>query len=217
MTKIPKTFVKNLTLYSVAGVFILMVCSLGITFALGANQMEVVGQAYFVSQFSQNPERLPIFPNDNNGQGFFTTSATGQQNIHIIHESFENGDFYLSICTANSNNGNNAWTIDFSFLNPTTYTWINGAASISPWPASAGGLNDERFTFSSATIAPATLTTNQTASVQLTMRSQLGREDTQGAAIVTVQYDLPNGNSTSPSNTRIFFKYYARNALECPL
>ena len=204
-------------IYIAAGIFMLMVCSLGITFALGANQMEITGQAYFVSQTTQNPDRLPIYPNDNAGGGYFTSSATGQQNIHIIHQSYENGDFFLSVCTANSNNGNTIWYITFDFINPTTYVWTNGTTSLAPWSAASGGLDNNRFTFTSATLTPTTLDTNQSATVRLNMQSQLGKDDTQGAAIISVRYDLPYGTSTASRDTRIFFKYYARNSAECPL
>ena len=215
--KLSNTFIKNLVFYTTFGIFALMVCSLGITFALGANQMEITGQAYFSEQTGQNPDRLPMYPDDNGGAGYFTSSATGQQNIHIVNQSYENGDFYLSICTANSNSGNTNWYITFRFTNPTTYTWTNGAASIAPWPPASGGLNNNRFTFTSATILPTTLGTNQIAQVQLNMQSQLGKTDAQGAAIVTIKYDMPYGTSTITRDTRIFFKYYSRDSVECPL
>lgn len=211
--KIQKNLTRKIIPYCLAGLFAALICSLGITFALGANQMEITGQAYFVASVTTNPDRLPIFPVVNNDGNYFNTSASGQQQIFIINQAYVDGDYYLSLCTANSNNGNTSWSVNFSLMNPTSYVWTNGAASFAAWPAGSGGLANVNFTFNSASVTPTTLTTNQTATVVLNMTSQLGKTDTQGAAIVTVKYTF-NGATL---DTRIFFKYYSRNAGECPL
>jgi hypothetical protein len=214
--KFSKIFNKNSAIYLSAGIFILMVCSLGITFALGANQMEITGQAYFMPQTDLPPERLPIRP-ENPGDGSYFVFPAVISQVTIIDQSYQDGDFYLNICADNTNNGNVHWYFTFSFSNPTVYAWTNGAATITPWPASAGGLDNVRFTINSVNLAPTTLITNQTATVQLNIQSQFGRLETQGAAIITIRYNIPSGNSTISRDTRVFFKYYSRTSPECPL
>ena len=210
--------IKNVVIYAGAGLFVLLVCSLGVTFALGANQLEIAGRAYFAEQDddSGDNDNLPIFPTEPPGADpgeYFVPEAGGQQEVGVEGQEFRDGDFYLTFCTTNSNNGNTDWSMSFSFINPTVHTWVNGRTQIRDWPPVDGGLDNQRFTFTSATVTPETLTTNQTATVRLNMRSQLGQADTQGSAIVVVTYDTPNG----PFSTSIYIKYLARNSAECSL
>lgn len=215
--KFSKIINKNSAIYLAAVVFIFMVCSLGITFALGANQLDIAGQAYFMPQTSLPPERLPILPENHGNGSYFTFSAAGNQSVYIINQTYENGDFYLSICADNSNNGNVSWYFAFGFSNPTVYTWTNGTASVTPWPASAGGLDNVRFSTNGVTVTPTSLVTNQSATAQLNIQSQFGKQEAQGAAIITIKYNIPSGGSTVSRDTRVFFKYLSRTSPECPL
>lgn len=204
---------KNIFIYSVAVVFIIIVLSLGSVYATSAGSMSIFGQVYFVTQLSG--DKLPIYPipNGNNPNEYFTPNISGQERIEIIEQKYEDGDLYLSICSSNSNNGNTSFSISFSFLNPTSYTWTNGTATVLTYPTASGGIANNSFTFRSATATPTTVVTNQEVLVTLDMQAQLGKIETCGSAIVNVTYNVSGG----ARSTKIYFKYYARTASECSL
>lgn len=204
---------KRIFIYIIAAIYIGMILSLGAIFAIGSGEMAIFGQAYFISQLVS--DKLPVYPipNGDNPDEYFTPNINGNQQIEIINQKYENGDFYLSICSNNSNNGNTTFNIDFSFLNPTSYTWTNGIATIANYPVADGGIANNSFTFRNATVTPATISTNEVAIVTLNMQAQLGKEGTQGSAIVTISYNV----SGTVYGTKIYFKYYARTAAGCSL
>lgn len=208
-----KNKLKNIIIYTVAGMFIIMVLSLGLVYAIGTNEMAIFGQAYLVSQM--RGDKLPVYPipNGENPNEYFTPNISGNQQIEIINQRYDDGDFYLSICSNNSNNGNTTFNIDFSFLNPTAYAWTNGRATIASYPTGEGGIPNQSFTFQSVSVTPTAITTNESALVTLNMQAQLGKNTTQGSAIVTITYDI--AGTSYP--TKIYFKYFARTAVECSL
>ena len=206
---------RKITEIGFVAAFTIMVLSLGVTYAIGANQMAITGQAYFVAQIgSLGPGVLPIAPIDTTGNGsYFTPNITGQQQLQIISQYYQDGDFYLSICSSNSNNGNTSASISFQMMNPTVYTWSTGTASVtSPWPVAQGGLANNSFSFGNPSVSPTTLSTDQVATVTLPFTAQLGKADTRGSAIVTISYNVPNGVNPPVKSTRIYFIYYPRNS-----
>ncbi|MCL2869816.1 hypothetical protein FWF48_03345 [Candidatus Saccharibacteria bacterium] len=193
--------------------FTFMVLSLGITYAIGANQMQISGQAFFVTQSNLDPTILPIAPVPDANGNYFTNTASGTGTVQILRQDYVTGDLYLSMCATNSNNGNSVASFQFHFANPTVLDWTNGTASfVSPWPATDGGLTNNAFTFTSATVTPTTLSANQQATVTLNYQAQLGKNTTQGSAIVTVQYTEAADVADPIKTVRIYITYYPRSA-----
>jgi hypothetical protein len=213
---------RNIAVYAVSGLFCLIVLSLGITYALGAGQMQISGQAYFVPQPDIDSDLLPIYPIDPNGDGnYIIVSGVGGATVFVIQQEYIEGNLHLSICTNNSNNGNLAFSMAMQFANPTVYPWTNGTVtSVSPTPPSEGGIPiTGNFTFFAPSLTPTTLTTGQIATITLPIRAQLGRPDSGGSATVTVQYDIQYGGEigTRTKSNRVFFSYFPRQSAECPL
>jgi hypothetical protein len=214
--------IEKLVAYFAAGLFIIMVLSLGITYALGAGQMQISGQAYFVPQPDIDTDLLPIYPIDPNGDGnYIIVSGIGGATVYVIQQEYIEGNLHLSICTNNSNNGNLSFSMALQFANPTVYTWTNGSVtSVSPTPPGEGGIPiTGNFTFFAPSLTPTTLTTGQIATITLPIRAQLGRPDSGGSATVTVQYDINYGAEigTLTKSNRVFFSYFPRQSAECPL
>jgi len=111
-----RALLKKIAIYGIAGLFIIMVLSLGITYALGAGQMRISGQAYFVPQPDVESELLPIYPIDPNGDGnYIIVTGIGGATVYVIQQEYIEGNLHLSICSNNSNNGNTAFNMTFQF------------------------------------------------------------------------------------------------------
>ncbi|MCL2002176.1 hypothetical protein FWG76_02100 [Candidatus Saccharibacteria bacterium] len=155
--------------------------------------------------------KIPIgIPGGDTGL-FFTPQITGGQNVEIINQSIVNGDLSLSLCAANANNGNTDWSVQFQMSNLTTYTWTGGRTTLqSPAP---GGLPNTRFLFTGVVLSHQTLAPEQTATVTLNMRSQLGQADAGGSAQIRIFYTIQG----TERETLINFTYIPRQSPECPL
>jgi hypothetical protein len=218
-----RTLLMKIAAYSTAGIFIFMILSLGIAYALSAGQMFIYGQAYFLPQPDPETDLLPIYPMDPEGDGnYIIVSGVGAgTTIFVIEQEYIDGDLHLAICTNNTNMGQTDFAMSLQFTNPTVYPWTNGSVSfVSPAPPSEGGIPiTGNFTFNPPTLTPASLTTGQVATVRLSGRGQIGRPEVGGSAIVTIQYDVHYGGplGTLVKSTRVFFSYFPRQSAECPL
>jgi hypothetical protein len=206
-----KSKVKRLLFKMAVLGYVAFVLSLGITYAVGGNQLQISGSAYFLWQ-DDDSDRIPTVPIDVDGNGnFFVPMVTGEQNINIIEQHATDGNLYLSICTANSNNGNTTWSIQFQIANPTVAVWTDGRTVIeSPIP---GGRPNHRFSFNSAVLSPINLEAGHTATVNLNMTSQLGQADAGGSANIYVYYTIQGVERVKI----IHFTYVPRQDPACPL
>ena len=219
----PRALFINIAVYAAAGLLILTVLSLGITYAIGAGQMQISGQAYFVAQPDLETDKLPIFPIDPEGDGnYIIVGGVGAgTTIYVIQQEWLDGNLHLAICTNNSNNGQTDFSMSLQFANPTVYPWTNGTASrVSPTPPSEGGIPiTGNFTFNVPTLSPTSVNTGQIATVVLSGIGQIGRPEVGGSATVTVTYNVHYGGDigTLPKSARVFFSYFPRQSAECPL
>jgi len=214
--RIPLT---KIAAYVAAGLFLVMVLSLAVTYAIDAGQMRISGQAFFVPQADEESEQLPLFPIDVEGDGqFIVVVGVGGATVHIISQEYIEGDLHFSLCTNNTNNGNTAWNMSFQFANPTVFAWTNSTATyVSPTPIAEGGIPNTNFTFFPPSVTPTTLTTGQIATVTLPIRAQLGRPESGGSATITINFDVQFPTGAVTQSKRVFFSYYPRNSAECPL
>ena len=209
-----KRMIKKIASITAVVAFTAVVLSLGITYAIGANQLQIDGQAYFLEQ-AEHPETLPIVPYDPSGTGQYFTPNIPGGTIHIINQYYQDGDFFLEICASNTNNGNTTGNqMSFQMANPTVTTWTSGAVTMqSPWSGS-GISNTNNFSFSTPTLAPnnpASLAPGDTATVTMTFGGQLGKADTGGSAAVTISYQTNDGTFPQPKTTHVYFIYWPRN------
>ncbi|MCL2173729.1 hypothetical protein FWH58_00275 [Candidatus Saccharibacteria bacterium] len=213
MTVPVKRTIRKIASLSAVMAFTGLVISLGITYAVGAGQMEISGQAFFMVQSGLDPLILPIAPTPDGNGDYFTFNATGNGTVQILEQDYLSGDLYLSICAMNSNNGNVSGSFTFAFANPTVYDWTSGSASfVSPWPVNQGGLANNSFTFNSSSVSPTTLLAGNSATVTFAFQAQLGKPATQGSAIITVQYTVAEDYLQPIKQTHIYVKYYPRDA-----
>lgn len=164
--------------------FMGVVLTLGIVYAAEHGTLTVSGTAYFVSQGVG--ETLPVFPvADEEGDYFHFTSLQSGTNLDIEEQYYENNNMHLTLCKGGAgNNGNQTWTMNFTFMNPTTVTWTGGRTSY----ANLQGNNN--FAVQSLTVVPTTLVPGATATVTFSMRGQLGKPDTWGNVENTVYYTV---------------------------
>lgn len=166
--------------------FMLIVLTLGIVYAAEHGTLTVSGTAYFVSQGVG--DTLPVFPvADDEGDYFNFTTLQPGTNLVIEEQYYENNNMHLTLCKGGaSNNGNQTWTMIFTFMNPTTVNWTNGRTSY----ANLQGNNN--FAVQSLTTTPTTLIPGATATVTFSMRGQLGKPDTRGSVEITAYYSVEN-------------------------
>jgi hypothetical protein len=157
------------------------------------------------------PDRIPLALIPNAQGYYFHHIMAGAQQVEIIYQSVQDGDLNLSLCAANSNNGQTDWTMEFYIVNSTGFTWTNGRTQLQS-PAS-GGRPNTRFTFTGAPLSHSTLRNNETATISLNMRSQLGQADAGGSATILVFYTVQGTERT----TTINFTYVPRGDPACPL